>query len=170
MSQIFKLKPSLVNDLMLKPCTDIHSIIPSQHGGEIQRDRHCTCVGVMVVMSSSLRHFKIVVLPALSSPRTRMRACTAQWKGTAPRKLARFLRAAKQQSFTHFALLLLKAANQREQALEKRAATWSTPRPVKNGYLCRLNRQMRGRMTPDIHAKSRTMTCCQVQAFSRLRR
>jgi len=34
-----------------------------------------TCVGVVVVRSSFDSRFRIVVLPALSSPSTRMRAC-----------------------------------------------------------------------------------------------
>ncbi len=40
-----------------------------------------TCVGVIVVMSSSLKDLRIVVLPALSRPRTRMRACGEAHEG-----------------------------------------------------------------------------------------
>lgn len=52
MSHTLSFKPSCMSDLMLKPC-----------------------VGVMVVMSSSDSFLRMVVLPALSNPSTRMRAC-----------------------------------------------------------------------------------------------
>jgi hypothetical protein len=41
------------------------------------------CVGVVVVMSSSLSLRRMVVFPALSRPRIRMRACFGRGRGQA---------------------------------------------------------------------------------------
>jgi len=88
-----------------------------------------TCVGVMVVMSSSLMHFRMVVLPALSSPSTRMRACGRGACKRACRRGARCIRLHTDcwlpacthtpAACTHLPLLLLQAANEREQALRR---------------------------------------------------
>eukprot|EP01045_Picozoa_sp_COSAG04_P009161 COSAG04_NODE_524_length_13127_cov_18.191511_17_plen_59_part_00 len=58
MSHTFSLNPSLLSDFMLKPC-----------------------VGMMCVISSSDSFFRIVVLPALSRPSTRMRASCSRYEG-----------------------------------------------------------------------------------------
>lgn len=78
MSQILRLNPSLVNDLMLNPCKAIPTYPLTTHARMLHQAMQVharTWVGVIVLMSSSLKHLRIVVLPALSRPNTRMRAC-----------------------------------------------------------------------------------------------
>ncbi len=98
MSQSLRLNPSLDRDLMLKPCRQANTgagivsgrlwpvcdkgsgmCAPRWNSGSLMCCAGAlACVGVMVVMSSSLRQRRMVVLPALSRPSTRMRACVSQ--------------------------------------------------------------------------------------------
>lgn len=48
-------------------------------GPDADNNRLLAWVGMMVVMSSSESFLRIVVLPALSSPSTRMRACSSRF-------------------------------------------------------------------------------------------
>ena len=65
MSQTFSLNPDVWTDLMLKPW--MRRRIVKDFQGEDK-----TWVGVIVEMSSLARFFRIVVLPALSSPSKRI--------------------------------------------------------------------------------------------------
>ena len=57
------------------PCCEMTSCAEAaDRQPRLQAEKHA-CVGVIVVISSSESFFRMVVLPALSRPSTRMRAC-----------------------------------------------------------------------------------------------